>query len=178
MTGTWYSPGSFRNCKAWTSEQSRHPRGGEAGVCIHQLPAISMRSALMCECICVRMHTQRSGINSPMLLTCLVGCKGLCQEDKALRQRHTCWQWKSGSALWRSQSEEIGAGWCQPLWRWNELIIVRHLATSPPRVSTPQRAWLTQKLDRCSLDDLIFLDGFYFCFSLFPLGFWIMIRGL
>ena len=50
------------------------------------------------------------------------------------------------------------------------VIIVWHLAKSPPRVSTPQRAWLTRKLDRCSLGWFNIFGWILFLFLTFSFG--------
>ena len=170
MTGTWYSPGSFRNLKH-EPQSKAGTQGVEKLGCAHTNFRPSPWGLHSCVsahvCVCTRREV---ALIPPCFWLALWAVKWLCQDEKALRQRHTCWQLKSGSALWRSQSEEIGAGWCQTLWRWNELIIVRHLASSPPRVSTPQRAWLTQKLDRCSLEWFNIFGWILFLFLTFSFG--------
>ena len=140
-----------------------HPKDGEAGVRIDQLPSISTRAALVCECTCVCVHVWGGGVNSPTLLACHVGYK---MGSVGMRKPSG----KDARADSWSQSEGVGAGWWQTLWSWNELIIVQHLAKSLHKVSTPQRAWLTRKLHCCALGWLIIFGWILFLFFMFSFG--------
>lgn len=80
-----------------------HPKDGEAGVRIDQLPSVSTSAALVCESMCVRVHVQGGGVKSPMLLACHVGYKtgSVGTREPAGKDAH--------ADSW-SQSEGVGAG--------------------------------------------------------------------